>query len=77
MTKCSPSCTTYRLATERSADVADWTRAELVAEVRKMQNDLRRTERAKVAAERQAHIAQRRLESVPRFLRWLFRRGAP
>lgn len=66
---CSPDCSAYRIEIERSPDVAVWTRAELLAEVRTMRLQLEKSDKRELAAQRQAHLAQTQLRRIPRWVR--------
>ena len=80
--RCSPDCGTYRLEMERSSDVVTWTKAEAVAEIRKLRADLEKSELRNLSFQRQTRMAQRERDEVPgwlrglvRVVRWVFKRG--
>jgi hypothetical protein len=70
--KCSPDCSTYRIEIDRPYDYGQWTRAELLAEVRKLALEAKKFDDRETAALRREHLVRKRLKTIPRWVRWLF-----
>jgi hypothetical protein len=62
---CEPNCNAIRGVLKRPYDVRLWTRAELLREVERLEEDLEATR----AATRET---RRALSSIPRWVQWLF-----
>lgn len=72
ISKCTPDCTTYRIEIDRSSNYADWSKAELLAEVRKLALEAKKFDERVTAAQRREHLVRKRLKTIPRWVRWIF-----
>lgn len=69
---CKPGCDEYRPVADRTANWDNWTKAELLAELRRKHGQIAAADKRVSDAEDAERAARRRLDRIPGLIRWLF-----